>query len=269
MEEQIREEDTGFLRGVLFILKRNLILVIAVILVALGCGVGYSYMVKPSYTASERLSFQARVLTGSSIAYNVNAMNAYVETVVDFCDEGVVLDRANFYYKAYLSKKADGMTFNEFCEGLDSYVYDPDTKPKNDSFFKSNVNVSMYDKNDGKFVFLVKYTDGTVEKAMVKTQLLAYSFSREVKEQEGTDGKYFSGFVVEIKNLGYEGYSSNVSKTKIVLVAGIIGVLASAVLVYVKNLLDNTYNNKDDIERETSLKLLAMINNEGGTENGK
>ena len=95
------------------ILKRNLILMILVVILALGAGYGYAKMQKPTYTASEGMFFKATNLKNPVVSYNVNAMKAYIDTVLDFCDEGVVLDRAESYYISYTNAKNSRMQAGE------------------------------------------------------------------------------------------------------------------------------------------------------------
>ena len=131
MEEQrINDNGGGFIREALYVLRRNLILMLAVVLIVTAVGIVFANVRKPNYTASVKISFQAEIVDktnpSSQTTYDINAMRAYIDTVVDFADEGVVVDRANYYYTRYLDEKAKGIKLSEFI-----YSYFEQSKDEN------------------------------------------------------------------------------------------------------------------------------------------
>ncbi len=273
MDGQIkRESGNGFLRELFFVIRRNLILILLIVLIFTAGGLGYSFMVEPSYTASVRVNFQAEVASNSGVTTNINAMRAYIDTIVDFCDERVVLDRANYYFEKWIDVKASGeTTLTEYVNDLkavDNYSADFDTPDKN--YSASNVKVTTYGENDTtNFIFSIAYTDKTVDLAKEKVELLVHAFTKEVVEKEGESGKYFGELNVIIQNLGHEGSVANVSKMKITVIAFLLGALVAAGVVYIKNLVDNTVTSKEELENITGVPVIANIANVGGEENGK
>lgn len=114
MDEQIKEERGGiFIRDALFVLKRNIVLFLTVIILFTAGGYVYARVKKTDYTASVKVSFLDETNPQASTT-GVNNMRAYIDTAIDFCDEGVVLDRANWYYKDCLDEKASGKDFNQY-----------------------------------------------------------------------------------------------------------------------------------------------------------
>lgn len=269
MDEQIKEERGGiFIRDALFVLKRNIVLFLAVIILFTAGGYVYAHVKKPDYTASVKVSFHTETKTQASTT-DINNMRAYIDTVIDFCDEGVVLDRANWYYKDWLDEKASGKDFNQYLEELKTNDNYSDRIASDDEWYSAQ-NISVLSAtSDGstQFVFSIRYTDPEADAAHEKTELLTLAFANELNVRDGEDGKYFSGFTIKINNLGYEGVSSNVSKRKIVTVALVLGVVSAALVILVKYLLDNTVKSKEDLEQLTGVKTLAMIENDGGKEN--
>jgi capsular polysaccharide biosynthesis protein len=76
--------------------------------------------------------------------------------------------------------------------------------------------------------------------------------------------KYFDTVEVAMKDLGTMPVSTSSSKMKTILVFGVISVVAGVVVVYIKNLLDNTVKTKEDLNRITGVDLLASIDKQGG-----
>lgn len=272
MDEHIIEENGNTLvRDILFVLKRNIILILAVVILFAAGGVGYTFIMEPSYTASYRVIFQAQTSSSASITQNINAMRAYIDTAVDFCDEGVVIDRANYYYENWKDEKFGGVYFTDYLDGLDNNdKYSADFITPAVNYDKSKIKVET--KEDGgstQFVFSIKYTDSNQDVAKEKAGLLTYAFAKEINQTDGETGKYFGNLELVIQNRGFEGVVSNVSKVKTVLVATVIGAIVAVVIVYIKVLLDNTFKSKDELEAVTGTPVFANIDFVGGNGNGK
>jgi uncharacterized protein involved in exopolysaccharide biosynthesis len=109
MEEKNKttEETTFSLVEFYRATKRYIVLMLAIVVAALAVGFIYANTVKPDYTATEKVAYKAQNELQSTTQNNINAMNAFIGTIVDFCDEGVVVDRANYYYSRYLNAKLD------------------------------------------------------------------------------------------------------------------------------------------------------------------
>ena len=108
MEQHTQQPEAigqNILRDIVVNLKKSIILVLAIVLLALGVGLVYAKVRKPEYIAEEQVMFSMG--DGTYITTEINAMYAYRDTVMDFCDNGVVIDRANFYYDYYKKVSAD------------------------------------------------------------------------------------------------------------------------------------------------------------------
>ncbi len=117
--EQVNQES--FLRNLLGELivnfKRSIILMIAILIASLGVGYTYASLREPEYIAEEQIIFSMG--DGTYIQSEINAMYAHHPTVLDFCDSGVVIDRANFYYQYYLQRKSDSdYTLDKFITDI-------------------------------------------------------------------------------------------------------------------------------------------------------
>lgn len=276
---------SNLIRDILFVIRRNIILALAVIILVSGVGVGYSYMRKPNYIASNRVSFS---IDGGTTA-SINEIRQYVDTVVDFCDEGVVLDRANAYYVEWVDNYKDDLKdIKEFYDKFEQ-VKDPITSQYNDIFLNYtrptvNGSTSLKDerflvsgavstetvKNQDatNWVFKVKYTDKTEKDALEKIYVLVLAYKHELYSENNNDS-YFTNLNVKISNLGLDGVSKDVSKSKIIIIAVIIGIVLSLLVVYLKNLLDNTVKDREDLERITGVAVIGSIGERREEKDGK
>ena len=283
MEEQIKGEVGGsVIKSMLFAVKRHLILVLAVILFCTACGLGYSFVKKPNYTASEEVIFTASDENGDFVgkAEGINLMRGIFPTVVDFCNEGVVVDRANYLYSKYCDLAFDdpSYTIEKFMSsenGQQSELdkcnsnYDPSrTSDYFDSFVKKeNVGVSaVVDTGEIEvYAFTISYTDADKEQAEIIAKIYVEAFKAELDTDAGVSGgKYFEDVKIYINSIGASGVKSDVSKVKITIIGFLVGVVIAAVAVYVIGLLDNTVKTKDEVESITGGNVLSYIEYEGG-----
>ena len=143
MEQNGQAKKHTPLQSAWFIFKRNVILVLVIVFLITGIGVFYAYNKKPNYTASAKVRYMVTVTDIQGTYEDVTSMMAFVDTVVDFVDEGVVLDRASYYYKKWLDAKAEGNELDKFLLECESLAYDAnisivDNKYK---YHKDNINI--------------------------------------------------------------------------------------------------------------------------------
>lgn len=237
--------------------KRRIVLVFAVILIITGGGAVIANIRKPMYTASERASYKAGMESTTS---------SYFRTVVDFCNSGCVIDRANFYYDYY--SKNEYNKVSDFIEDVKTAVsdennplyYDTDkiVKEKYISEDRVGISASAANATSVSYIITVRYTDANYSAAQDKVKILLQAIGDEANLQNDTGKKYF-GTEITITDLELYGYSSDWSKTKIVSIAFVISVIVALLSVYVINLTDRTVKEKNEIERITGTDLLAFI----------
>lgn len=273
MDEQ-RMSGTGksILKSLFFTVKRNILLILAVVILCTAAGVGYSYTKKPNYTASEEVIYIASNHNGSlGSLESVNTMMGIFYTVVDFCDEGVVVDRANYLYGRFLNEcwADSGYTIDEFIDNIELHNkdYNENNMMPEKNIVGSKVNVSAKsNKSDSDvYAFTISYTDADLQEAIIKAKIYIQAFRAEVNSTMGDKGgKYFDGVDINIIPLGHSGWVSDVSKLKIAIVGFLLGVVISAGIVFVINMLDNTVKSKDELEELTGVGVLSYIKDMGG-----
>lgn len=272
MDNNENRENGSTIRELFYVLKRNIILLIVIVLLVTVGGVVYANVQKPSHTATEMVFFKAQNIEDNKTTNNINVMRAYVDTVADFCDEGVVLDRANYYYKCYEESKKTNAT-----SGVDDYILSLKNEDTYDGqivqdryIFEDKISVQTHEPDENghrPFSFSVSYTDDTEYHAWSKVKILIFAFGQEcleTEEEDANERKYFDGVNVEIIDEGLRGTSTNVPKTKITLLFFALGIVAALIIVYVKNILDNTVKTKEELEQITGLDVMAVIYSQGG-----
>ncbi len=278
MEERKTEETGGIsLRNILYAIKNNLIMIILVIVLSAGCGLGVSFLVTPYYTASESVIYIAEnedEHKGGSTTTYINIMRAYFDTVVDFCQTGVVVDRANFYYVNYVNQRSKEPQLNiETYVSRVKTIEDPysinQETTRTKEIIKANVstNVEINKEDSDQFAFTINYVDENKQEAVDKLKCIILAFDLEIKSS-GIDGqsKYFSGIKNNIISLGSNRVSSSVSPAKYVLVGGLIGMVLALGAMYLTSVLDNTIKDRSTLEELTGVNVLTVLEREGGNE---
>lgn len=276
-ENKIEKSQSGFIHQVLHVVKRNLWLILAVIIAVTVCGAGYSVVRKPKYTANMRVSFSVEGKDSATIGENIQ----YINTIVDFVDEGVVIDRANAYYIKWVDgyKKA-GKTVQEFCadfkeintSGVVNTLYrdyDRVATLSADKFIHASSISTKTKQNEEttNWIFQICCSDGNSQDALEKAYILVLAYEHEL---EG--GEYFgenSSLKINIGNLGFDGVSVDISKKTIIIIAFVLGAVLAVLLVYVKNLFDNTIKDKEELEIITGVELVGCIDLVEEGRNGK
>ena len=109
-------KERNLFQQVFTIIKRNILLLLIIVIVATAVGWVYANLRTPNYIAEAQVLYSMG--DGQDVTNDVNTTHAYKETVMDFCDNGVVIDRANFYYKSYV-KNSSYATL-----GVDAFIAD-------------------------------------------------------------------------------------------------------------------------------------------------
>ena len=273
-ENRVEQSDKNLVAELLFLIKRYFALILALMILSVSVGIGYAMVRKPNYIASVMVNFTAPADDRQPVS-QFNREQSYIKSVVDFCDEGVVVDRANFYYMKWLDAKYNDVTIEDFVAGIDNILYDKNSKTSGYIFAENiTTEVSPLSNNYTNKMFKVKYQDEQQELAKEKALILVEAFAREVElkaydERTGNNELVYFKINVEITSKGCEDISVDLSKTTIVLISGVIGVLLCAVVIYVITMLDKGVKSKDELERITGVQVVGQINRIGGRKNAR
>ncbi len=249
-------------------LKRNIVLFLAVIFVITAGGVVIGFARKPAYTAKECAFFRVKGSVADS-QLDTALTSAYLDTIVDFCDEGCVVDRANYYYYCYVNgiggPYVDVDAFIEKINNLsgteDKLYYQADKRLENASYINAqsiSVSASSATSQTISYRIIVKYQDKSQTAAKDKVKILRLAIEKEANLKDGEAIKYF-GVNVSVADWGYLGSDADWSKTKIILISFVLSVIAAALAVYIVSVMDRTIRDKDELERIAGVPLLAYI----------
>lgn len=261
MEQQVKENPQELLRGIWYMIKRNFVIMLAIVVLVTGLGLAYSFVKKPNYTATVKVCY---LVEGKDGTYeDVTAMMAFVDTVVDFVDEGVVLDRASYYYKKWIEAKSRGATLDDFLHMTAHLNYDSSISIVDGSYkydkTKIGVSTSKVD-NQTQFFYNIKYKASAREEAIERTRILVNAYEQELQlKDEYNDFVYFADLEISILDKGVVGVDVDVSKMRIVILAGLIGVALAGIVAFIKEKMDTTVRNKEELEQLTDSKVLALL----------
>ena len=108
-------------------------------MVSFAVGILYAQTRKPYYVASEPVTYNVEAINnggagGNEEKYAFSARRVLLNTIVDFCRQGIVLDRAEYYYDEYLKLGTPSSeTLQAFIDDVASgtkYVYNVESHVK-------------------------------------------------------------------------------------------------------------------------------------------
>ena len=252
------ERRNGFvLKKILFLLKKYYIVVLAVIIAAIAVGAAVAFLRKPVYTAKEPVKYYVKVDGGAYATTNNTAMTAYFATVVDFCDTGVVVDRANYYYSRYTAIAVNDLDkfIEEVRAGNDGYS-EGDPHSRAEKYINAGSIKTEYDKETNIYTFTVSLKDDSAEGARAKLRLLVLAYDIEIRN-------YFIGmetFITELVDSTEDVVvTTDISKKNIILISAVLGVVLAVAAVYLVYALDNSVSEKEDLEYVTGTKVIGYI----------
>ena len=272
MDENLREGNGTTIRNILSIAKRNLLLMIIIVAIVIGAGFVYLHFKTPYYTAHEMVVYEGKNVANSDGVRDYNINYLFIETMVDFMDEGVVVDRANFYYGRYKNKRdveGEEYTVEKYIESIrisDDYSGEP---VKDKYILKQNIEVeAVLDVAETvEYSFIVKYTDADKEAAEDKVKLLVLAADLESNEKIVIDNveyyKYFDGVESKFRDYDWIKTESSISKSRTLILFAVIGAVIAAAVVYVKTITDKTVKEKAELEQIVGQDVLAIIEKTG------
>lgn len=260
MEENEKGMGLGELLHRAFIaVKRRIILVLAIILIFVAGGTVLAYVRKPLYTARECATYKA----GNDDASSYTSL--YFRTVVEYCTAGCVVDRANFYYDKFI--KSSNVSISEFVKKASDAQSDP-TDPLyydeslriNASYISNNdLTVRATSGDEISYMITISYTDVSATVAYNKLQIIIGAIKDEVNLEDENGSRVYFPVNITIEDFGYMGASVNWSKSRVITISAVIGIIVALLAVYLINLTDRTIKDKKDIERITGVNLIAFI----------
>ncbi len=290
-------QERGFqlgdmLRKIGIAIKKNWILMSLIIVIFVAAGIGYASYRKPTYIAYEKAMYSAKIDPNHGNIYDNTISNNMLDTFIDFCDESVVVSRANYYYSVYENKANDYKVLAEngkYKVDIDRFIEDmkQDTSYEMEHGFiysgkqhyaqdKIGVSATLRGEDSSPdFEIKISYSDKVPTTAAIKAKILVLAIGEEagVKkfDENGTQVgyKYFEASV-NLSDFGSYGVQLDVTKGKIIFLFAILGVAVSFLALLLVYLLDRTVRSKDELELVTGANVLAVIEtSQGGEKRGR
>ena len=216
------EKETNF--SIFSVLYRHLFLIILVTIIGLLAGVGVAALrAKPTYTATKRVMFITKYSESSNTAGNdVILAKRYLPNAVDKIKSQIIILDAN-----------------------DIYTGEGDV-------YASSISASYGEES---LIFSLSYTDVSPENAEGKLNAVIESAKLNFPRPDFSVAKDSTLREVEnrtsiIKNSNFEKY---------IILGAVAGLVLSILYVVIKEAMDNTVRDKDELEAITGVSLLACI----------
>ena len=262
VSNNLNKSEGKTIRELLLVLRNNLWLIIAIIALFIAGGIIFSVVQTPSYTASREVKLNCNVqgLEPGETGHT-DATNAYANTIIDFCDEGVVIDLANKYYINY--RNSNYTSAEDYIKDLKNNSQGSQSQAtKAVEIVASNIKIEkLVTEEEVPMFFKISYVDKDAQDAQDKVMFLVYAFSEKVAEREENSdhSKYFGNINVYIEDFHSLGYVSNTSSGKNILIFGAIGVVVAVLVVYIKTASNKTINTKEDLEKIVGAPVFAAL----------
>lgn len=263
-------EDNKSLGAVLnriwFYVKRNLWLILAVVILSTAVGGVVYYMRKPNYIAKEDVIYRANLSESKVHSNDPIITQSYFSTVVDFFDSGCVIDRANFYYQKYLDNKESYQKVDDFISAVgkavdgDELYYTVEKRVQNRYIYPSGISVSTLNSvNSENYELIIGYKDGSIQGAKDKVKILIMAIEDEANSLTPAGKyKYFS-VKITLEDMNLIGVSGDWAMSRVLIIAFLLGLLLSAIVVYLKESFNITIRDDKELEKITGLNNLANI----------
>ena len=243
MENNIQTQENNFL--VLKLLRRNWLLIAMVTVLITLCFASYSiFLTKPVYKAS--CSFILRTELVSDATEMANGALA-VDILLPQLEDN------------FTSQKYNEMANEQYKNAKDKYGNDKYVK-YNDTLISSGA--INFEYKDGSLIAKLSYTDAHAKVAVEKLKAVFDTANIFFAESENNQ-EAFTIQLIATDNSEYDNsrfvITENSSLRKFVIGGLLVGLVFSFVIVLIKNSLDTTIKDRQELEDITGTDILATI----------
>lgn len=239
-------------RQLLLIIRANIFLIVAIIVIATIVGVVYSTTRKTTYTATRSMIVICKNVSDendNNIYNDLTATSRMIPTIAEYCKQEVVLSLAQEIYG----------------------------KSNSGEIKKSGVKVS-YDESGNNYFLYISYTD--VEPDLARAKVMAVSEAeKEIVETVDAKGNpvyvrmmttlTFVDTIDTAEDLQKIPCVMNSGSKMIVVLAVIIGIIVAVLVVLFRYLLDDTLKTKEELELATGTQVFAFLGDMNASEEDK
>ncbi len=242
MGNSIETQQKDFL--ILKLIKRNWLLIAMITVLMTLCFSAYSIaFTKPTYTASRSFILRTELIGGTEMDHAALAVDVLLPQIGD-----------NF-----TSQKYNEMANEEYENAKDSEGNDKYVKYNKTTISRSAIG---FHYEEGSLIAKLSYNDADAKVAVEK--LKAVFDTANIFFAEGEKGQEaFTIQLIPTDNSEYEDsrfvITENSSLKKFIIFGILAGLVVSFVIVLIKNSLDTTVNDRQELEEITGINVLATI----------
>lgn len=232
MENNQHEEGISLI-DIFNILKKNILIIIISILVAIILGFIYVFTIAtPTYQSKCLVMVQFDNPTSSTS--DVSNSLRIVATVAGFMEDDMVIDKA----VGTLKEKGIEITNKEIKDGF------------NTSYSTTSLNITVTYENENKEI-----CDDVLNTVIKSAEHLANNTLNEEGEP------YYPSIKNAISQIGVAGEAKDVSMSKkiVLVIFAMAGLIIGFVITFVKELLNTSVVSKEDIENITNVQVIGSI----------
>ena len=124
-----------------------------------------------------------------------------------------------------------------------------------------NANLVSTSVTEGNFInyFTISYKDGNSQAAKDKLSIIDFAIDKEINSVSSKGEEYFNGIKISINPSTDPSIASNTSNRRIIIIATLIGVAVAAIVLFLKQILDDTMKDKEELEKIIGKPVIAYI----------
>lgn len=239
-EEVLNQESGISFANLLFLIKKNIVMIFAITFVFILCGGIYAFGFKKTvYTAKTSIIVMATP-ESSTTEYNAAQLSSFlINTVQDFIKADPVVKETSEETGCSEAKIIKGLSISSKANNL---------------------------------IITINYKSTSKEEAIAVVNSITRNVQIVVdstREDDPTAYKYyiFANKIVPI-NFANDAVGSR-GAAMILVISALLGAIVSFAIVLIKYLMDDTYTSKEDFEKEFKINVLALIERIEDEEGGK
>lgn len=258
----VEESNSLTLKDLLFIFKRNILVIGLITLVVTLIGFVYGFYFKP-YTYSTYATIMVKSDSQSTSASNYNdtlQSLRIVNTIKEFILDDLVLESTA---EELTSLSENDPKYDENVKQIKAALKDGIKLSNSEESLIITVSMksSVLKLEGSEEIFVVDAVNSLIESAQEISNILLVDENGELILDEKGKVQYKYQFIANnIQDLyPATDYSASRGAVLVVAICFIVGLVAGYLVALAKYLLDDTFKTKEDLEKATNISVLAFI----------
>lgn len=207
--------------------------------------------------------FKDKVVSSNGYKAAYGDDQSHFEEYVDYLlGQNYNVSYGEFRYFMAAKKKNNALTITGYMSQfntLNGVYYNPDSVATGRKHIQSSLVSTSVGEGAYLNFFTISYKDGNSQGARDKLAILDFAIGVEINSGFSDGEEYFNGIKIAINPSTDPSIASDTSNRRIIIISALIGIAAATIVVYLKQILDDTLKQKDDLERITGKPVVAYI----------